>query len=178
MTSPQKSKGSSWERDVATFLTALYNERFLRVPASGAYIGGANAKRKEYLSEGQIRHFKGDIIPGESFPLLNIECKNYAGLEFHQLYFGSCRQLDIWIDQLLQPADANDVNLLLIKITRRGKFACFQETLLNKHVTLPSHYTRYTSCKSGAWYIVDYDKFWQINKDSIKSLSNKQSLAP
>jgi hypothetical protein len=84
----------------------------------------------------------------------------------------------VWITQLLQPADATDVNLLLIKITRRGKFACFQEILLNKHVTLPSHYTRYTSGESGAWYIVDYDKFWQLNKDTIKSLSNKQSLAP
>jgi hypothetical protein len=143
----------------------------------GVHWWGKREKKRVFKRRAN-QTLQGDIIPGESFPLLNIECKNYAGLEFHQLYFSSCRQLDVWIDQLLQPADADDVNLLLIKITRRGKFACFQETLLNKHVTLPSHYTRYTSGKSGAWYIVDYDKFWQLNKDSIKSLSNKQSLAP
>jgi hypothetical protein len=177
MTSPQKAKGSSWERAVADFLSNLYSEKFLRVPASGAYIGGSNAKRKEFLSEGQIRHFKGDIIPGESFPLLNIECKNYAGLEFHQLYAGACRQLDTWINQLMDPADEDDVNLLLIKITRRGKFACFQETLLNTKVTLPTNYTRYQSGRHGNWIIVDYDIFWQINKDPIKFISNKKSLA-
>ena len=32
-----KTKGKSWERDVANFLTKLYDESFLRVPNSGAF---------------------------------------------------------------------------------------------------------------------------------------------
>ena len=47
MPSPQKAKGSSWERDVAKFLTTLYGETFIRAPGSGAYVGGVNTKRKE-----------------------------------------------------------------------------------------------------------------------------------
>jgi Holliday junction resolvase len=74
--SPQKAKGSNWERDVAVYLSNLYGESFIRAPGSGAYIGGSNTHRKEYLDEGQIRTFKGDIVPGKSFARLNIECKS------------------------------------------------------------------------------------------------------
>ena len=40
MPSPQKAKGSGYERDVAKFLTELYGESFIRAPGSGAYVGG------------------------------------------------------------------------------------------------------------------------------------------
>ena len=49
MPSPQKAKGSGWERDVARFLSGLYGETFIRAPGSGAYVGGVNKSRKEYL---------------------------------------------------------------------------------------------------------------------------------
>ena len=71
MTSASKNKGNSWERVVAKDLTNLYGETFIRAPGSGAYVGGTNTKRKQFLHEGQIRSFKGDIIPGQSFPKFN-----------------------------------------------------------------------------------------------------------
>ena len=89
-----KAKGNSWERDVANHLSTLYGETFIRVPHSGAYIGGKNQFRKQFLHEGQIRSFKGDIVPGQSFSRLNIECKNYGEFPFHQLFTGDCKQLD------------------------------------------------------------------------------------
>ena len=51
MSSKSKNKGKSWERDVCLFLSDLYNESFIRVPGSGAFIGGTNQFRKDYLSE-------------------------------------------------------------------------------------------------------------------------------
>ena len=54
MTSKSKTKGKSWERDVCLFLSELYNQSFIRVPGSGAFIGGSNQFRKETLSDEQI----------------------------------------------------------------------------------------------------------------------------
>ena len=85
MPSPQKAKGSGWERDTARFLSGLYGESFIRAPGSGAYVGGSNKARMEVLHEGQIRAFKGDIVPGQSFPKLNAECKFYKAFPFHRL---------------------------------------------------------------------------------------------
>ena len=72
MPSKSKNKGNTWERDVAGFLSKLYATSFIRVPGSGAYIGGANTHRKQFLHEGQIRSFKGDIVPGEGFTRKNL----------------------------------------------------------------------------------------------------------
>jgi len=101
MTSPQKAKGSSFEREVAKFLSDIYKESFIRAPGSGAYVGGKNQSRKEYLHEGQIRSFKGDIVPGESFTRFNAECKSYADFPFHLVLTGECKVLDSWIEQLM-----------------------------------------------------------------------------
>ena len=73
-----KSKGKTYERDVANFLRELYQESLTRVPYSGAYVGGKNIVRTETLSESQTRGIKGDIIPPDTFPLLVIEAKNYG----------------------------------------------------------------------------------------------------
>ena len=42
MPSKSKNKGSSYEREVANFLSAAYGESFIRAPGSGAYVGGKN----------------------------------------------------------------------------------------------------------------------------------------
>ena len=55
MSSKSKTKGKSWERDVCLFLSELYNQSFIRVPGSGAFIGGTNQFRKETLSDEQIK---------------------------------------------------------------------------------------------------------------------------
>ena len=121
MTSPQKAKGSGFEREVAKFLSDLYGESFIRAPGSGAYIGGKNQSRTQVLHEGQIRSFKGDIVPGQSFPKFNAECKSYADFPFHQLYTGGCKVLDGWIDQMMDVAEDGDLNILFMKFNRKGR---------------------------------------------------------
>lgn len=173
MPSPSKAKGSSFERDVAKFLTDLYGEPFTRVPNSGAYIGASNAHRKEFLHEGQIRSFKGDIIPGQSFPKMNIECKAYKDFPFHLLLTGNpIRQLDEWIDQLLEVADEGDFNILIMKFNNKGKYVL---TPLRYSPPLGNALGLQYNHKSGSpWIFSEFNNFWLMNKDPVKALSGTQ----
>lgn len=122
-----KRKGSSYEREVAKFLTEKFDETFIRAPQSGAYVGGKNAGRKQFLHEGQIRNFKGDIVPGPSYEYMNIECKSYKDFPFHRLIQGfPVPILDQWIEQTLDVADEGDLNIIFMKFNRIGQFVCWQ----------------------------------------------------
>jgi hypothetical protein len=183
MPSPQKAKGSSWERDVSKFLSDLYGETFIRAPGSGAYVGGTNARRKEVLHEGQIRSFKGDIVPGQSFPRLNAECKSYSDLAFHQLFTGSVNQLDSWITQCLDAGDPGDANVIFMKFNRKGKFILLQikpsDTKSREHpenitdttsnLVLKNHFI-YTTENQGSWVLMALEDFFNLNAAEFKRL--------
>jgi hypothetical protein len=169
MTSPQKAKGNSFERQIADFLTELYGEKFIRVPHSGAYIGGANTHRKEFLHEGQIRSFKGDIIPGSSFPRFNAECKSYKDFPFHQLFQGECKTLESWIDQCMDVADDDDFNIIFMKFNRKGTYVAVQAQPNNTELIFTRHFN-YGSKKHSHWFIMDHDLFWELNSDLVKAL--------
>jgi hypothetical protein len=49
MPSKSKTKGNSWENTVSKHLSSLYSASFIRVPGSGAYIGGKTAVRIDFL---------------------------------------------------------------------------------------------------------------------------------
>lgn len=167
MPSPQKAKGSSFEREIAQHLTKTYGESFIRAPGSGAYVGGKNQQRKEFLHEGQIRSFKGDIVPGQSFPMFNAECKSYADFPFHLVLTGDCKVLDGWLDQLMAVAETGDLNILFMKFNRKGKFVCVP----SKYTWVTDQFMYYTSKKLGDWIIVEFDHFWKLNKDLVKTYS-------
>ena len=172
MPSKGKTKGNGWEREVADFLSNLYGESFVRVPNSGAFIGGKNSHRKTNLSEEQVRGFKGDIIPGPSFPNLNLEAKFYADFAFHQVLAGSCKQLDSWIGQIYDTCDDTDVNLLTMKFNRKGAFIAY-EAKWKPWIKSGANYLRYHNEKYGPWYIEEFHSFWKLNSDVIKNLSSK-----
>ena len=166
MPSKSKTKGSSFERDVAKELSELYNESFVRTPSSGAYIGGSNVARKEVLSEGQIQSFRGDIIPPDDWKYFNVECKSYADFPFHQLLLNDdVRLLDEWAEQLLQVAEEKDLNLLILKFNRKGKYIGFQKHLLNSSFYI-HQYVHYKG-----WIFTGYNEFIKQNNGSIKDLS-------
>jgi hypothetical protein len=168
MASKSKSKGSSWEREIAKFLTELYDESFLRVPNSGAYIGGSNTFRKAQLDEGQVNRFKSDIVAPSSWRRFNCEAKNYNDFPFHQLFTGEIKQLETWLSQLMETADEGDCNLLCIKITRKATLVAFETT----RNFLASDAFLYKSTTHGSWYIMDFNKFWASNKLQVKSFCN------
>lgn len=167
MPSPQKAKGSGYEREIAKYLSEKYGESFIRAPGSGAYVGGKNQTRKEVLHEGQIRTFKGDVVPGHSFKHMNIECKFYADFPFHLLLTGECKVLDGWLDQLLDVADPDDVNILFMKFNRKGRYIAVQSKL----TWVSDNFLYYTSKKYGDWLIFEFDSFFNLNTELLKTYS-------
>jgi len=167
MPSSQKNKGSSFEREVAKFLSDLYGESFIRAPGSGAYVGGVNQSRKQFLHEGQIRSFKGDIVPGQSFSKFNAECKSYKDFPFHLLLTGESKQFDQWLSQMLDVADDGDLNILFMKFNRIGRYVAVQPKL----TWVLDNYTFYSSEKYGDWIIAEFDSFFKFNKDLVKTYS-------
>lgn len=167
MPSPQKAKGSGYEREVAKFLSDLYGESFIRAPGSGAYVGGKNQKRTEILHEGQIRSFKGDVVPGQNFTKMNIECKFYSDFPWHQLLTGECKQLDSWLSQLLDVADEDDFNILFMKFNRKGQYVAVQ----GKLTWVADNCLFYSSKQYGDWVILEHFSFFKNNSELIKSYS-------
>jgi hypothetical protein len=168
MPSPQKAKGSGYERTVAKFLSDLYGESFIRAPGSGAYVGGKNQSRTQFLHEGQIRSFKGDIVPGQSFTKMNIECKFYADFPWHLTLTGECSQLDSWLDQLLDVEDEGDLNILFMKFNRKGQYVAVQ----GKHTWMGDNCLFYSSKKYGDWVIMEHSSFFDKNADLVKLYSS------
>ena len=165
MSSKSKNKGKSWERDVCLFLSELYNDSFIRVPGSGAFIGGSNQFRKETLSEEQIKLSRGDIIPPLHFPYFLAECKNYADFPFHSLVSNSnISILNTWIEQVEHDiTDRNDVWLLFIKITRKGQYVLFDTRMLGD-VMFPLPY----GVKYKKYWFCEMQYFFECYKDELE----------
>ena len=172
MTSKSKNKGSAYEREVSKFLSELYGEPFVRVPNSGAYTGGSNSHRKIFLNSGQIKTFKSDLIAPDSWVNFNAECKNYAEFAFHQL-FEECSTLETWIKQLINASDNNDLNILFIKISRKGRYVAVQA---NKDWDKSCNHMIYTSPKFGSWMIYSFENFFKVNSTQLKTYSQKPKI--
>lgn len=164
MPSRSKTKGNSWELDVAKFLTETYGDTFLRVPSSGAFVGGKNSGRKALLDQAQLQSKKGDIHPPQAWKHFNCECKNYGEFPFHQLWTTDVKILDSWIAQQKEVEDPGDLNLILIKITRKDKWVCYPADLTFK-------VDRFINYKG--WIFTSWDDFWkkQYNIDLVKTHS-------
>lgn len=174
MSSPSKIKGSGYERQVAKYLTDTYGLTFIRnISGSGAYVGGNNSSRKVQLTESQIRHAKGDIVPPDEFPLFNAEVKFYGDMAFHQL-LDSNNQLNQWLDQLMDASDPGDINILFFKINRRGQFVAVQANL---DWCSPCSYTRYSSANHGDWMIYTHYNFFKFNTENLKSFCNPVDIS-
>ena len=156
MANKSKNKGSNFEREVASFLSEKYNESFTRVPYSGSFIGGKNSFRKNTLTEGQTRSFKGDIIPPDDWIYFNCECKFYESFAFHSLYTKN-PLLEKWIDQMLDAADPDDMNIVIFKINYQGRFIVFDSD--EPFLTYSGNKTTYNY--NGCTYnICDFEEFF------------------
>lgn len=164
MSNRGKNKGNTGERLIAEYLTNLYGSKFIRVPNSGAFLGGANSFRKAQLDEGQIATFKADLIPPSNMRKLVIESKFYGDFPFHNLLKSQpIPLLDKWIKQAQDSADADDFWVVVFRINRKGSFAVFDESL--RSLFLLGDHTRYQK-----YVITDFEKFFSDNKDKIFEL--------
>ncbi len=164
MPSKSKSKGNSWELEVSKFLTEVYGSTFLRVPSSGAFVGGKNNHRKLMLDDGQLASKKGDIHPPQDWKYFNFECKSYSDFPFHQLWYADVKILDAWIQQQKDVEDEGDLNLILIKISRKEKWVVFPENL---------GFRTERSLNYKGWVFVHWADFWSKNENVslVKNLS-------
>lgn len=169
--SKSKNKGNTFEREIANFLSKLYSESFVRAPHSGAYVGGTNSYRKEYLSENQAKSYKGDIVPPDSWHNFNAEAKSYADFPFHQVLAGNCKTLDAWLQQLMDVAEDGDMNILFMKFNRKGKFVAVQ----TKYTWVTDNFMYYSSPKLGDWILIEFDHYFKLNKDLLKAYSGAQA---
>lgn len=164
MPSKSKAKGNAWELEVAKFLSDTYNDSFLRVPSSGAFVGGKNTHRKASLDQGQLSSKKGDIHPPMAWKHFNIECKSYADFPFHQLWYADVKILDAWIQQQKDVEDEGDLNLIFIKISRKDKWVVYPQGL---------GFATERSLNYKGWTFVSWDQFWSSseNVSLVKTLS-------
>lgn len=179
MTSKAKAKGNAWEREICVFLGETLGGNFQRVPNSGAYMGGKNSFRKEYLSDTQQRAAKGDIIPPDDLPNLNLEAKNYADIAFHQIIDGSCKQLDTWIDQTEEPADPTDISFTIFKITRKGSWVAFkakhQQDFDLTGLSFVTYRKAFSTDKACDYIIVSHEPFFTQNKAAVRKLGGAEN---
>lgn len=164
MPSKSKAKGNSWELEVAKHMTSVYGSTFLRVPSSGAFVGGVNSHRKSSLDAAQLQSRKGDIQPPQEWVKFNIECKSYADFPFHQLWIGDVKMLDAWIAQQREVEDDGDLNLIFIKISRKDKWVVYEDDI---------GFKSNRSLAYKGWQFTSWDDFWgnQHNIDLAKKIA-------
>ena len=168
MPSKSKTKGNTFEREVSQFLSTTFHESFIRVPTSGAFVGGKNNIRKALLGENQLQSKKGDIHPPDDWKHWNAECKSYADFPFHHLVQGEVKILDKWIAQTMEVSDFYDLNIIFIKINRKGRWVVFEDcTKFNA--------TSFINYKG--WKFTSWEDFWskQENIDLVKGYAQKST---
>jgi len=165
MASKSKIKGKAGERELSKIFKNVFGGSFIRVPSSGAFIGGKNKFRVSSLSENQIRNSKGDIIPPDYMPNLVLECKFYSNFPFHLLLSGDdVPLLDSWIEQTTEVLDKEDVWFLCWKINRKGWYITYEPNMYPDFIL--KHFNSYKK-----YIITDLKNFLVDNKSIILKLS-------
>jgi len=165
MGAKSKRKGSAGEREVCRILSDIFSSSFVRVPNSGAAVGGKNVSRRQTLSKLQDRSFRGDIIPPDHLPRLVIEMKSQIEFRFHQLLQpGPCPILEEWIEQTLDILDPGDQWFVIFKITYKGLYVAIPDSECRDYVF--ENYCLYHG-PNGCFRVTDMLSFFQTNREKI-----------
>jgi hypothetical protein len=165
MTAKSKIKGNAGERELCKLLTEIFGGSFVRVPNSGANVGGKNVQRRQALSITQDRAFRGDIIPPDHLPRLIVESKSYKDFRFHQLLQpGPAPMLDSWIKQTIDIIDPYDQWFVAFKIVRIGWYIAIPDSECSDY--LFDNHCIYNS-PHGRMRVTDMLTFFKTNRDLI-----------
>lgn len=164
-----KTKGKSGERMVCKIFESVFGGSWQRVFGSGAFIGGNNAGRKDFLSAGQIKNAKADIVPPDNFNIV-IESKAYKDFPWHKLIQQEpILLLEAWLDEIFSCLDNNDFWLLCVKIDRKGWFVLFDSEF--EPFQYKNHSRYFSSARNKEFIITaSLENFLEQNKDRILSL--------
>lgn len=130
-----KSKGDSYERNLAKEFKKVYGEDFVRTPQSGGF-----SKSKEAVN------FRGDIVPLDENVdlLLHIEAKNHKQLALHQ-----------WIEQSMSDCPAGKVPIVIFHQHGTSKdYVVIQHTELLKLLDTKVFYHK--NFFSEKWYTLTW----------------------
>ena len=126
-----KNKGNSFERDICKYLGSLTGLSFLRVPSSGAHVGGSNFHRADSMDDSQIRIMDGDIITPEEWKNWSIEAKFYKDLSWKKLFQPEgTAQLNGWIEQ--SKVTSKPYWLLIFKINNSGAYCVLDKKVVRE----------------------------------------------
>jgi hypothetical protein len=112
------------------------------------------------LTTANIEQFK-------NFDRVNLTEIDTVNFSFHQVLAGSCKQLDSWLEQLMAVSETNDINVLFIKLNRKGKYVVVQSKL----TWVTDHFMYYTSPTQGDWIVLEFDQFFKNNTEIFKVYS-------
>jgi hypothetical protein len=136
MTNHAKAKGNSWERDLAKLLSKVFGYHFERNKnGSGAFVGGINAKRKEYLSDTQKLSFMADILPPDEMQKMCVEAKFYKDFPFHHFLINKeIPDVKSWIKQQLDVVEEQTFWFIAFKINHAGSYIIIPESLCKEFI--------------------------------------------
>jgi len=125
MSSPAKSKGNKFERDMAKVLSEWWGEEFRRTPLSGGW--------GEACTTGDIV----SVSPKSTFPF-SVECKRNEAFKFNTFFQDNNTALfnSWWKQCCLDAKKAKKLPLLLTKINRNEPLAiCYISALVERPYT-------------------------------------------
>lgn len=132
MASASKTKGSTFERDIAKELNKLFDtNEFARTFGSGAFVGKSNWNKRSGLSTDLKNALAGDIIVPNWFPF-NIECKNYQDSPVYHniLTSDGDKTLDGWLGKSIHDSiNTKTLPIVIFKTTRKGVFVAMHNTV-------------------------------------------------
>jgi hypothetical protein len=170
MPNKNKAKGNSAERELCSIFGEIFNETFIRVPNSGAYAGGLNNFRAQYLSENQKQIMSNDIIPPTCFPNCALESKFYKDFEFHHLFRKEGNNtLNGWIDQVWDSGIdmIKAFPMICFKINRKGWFTCcWKDKIKDLDYTKLQHTVYHY--KNNEYVIFELDTFLKTFTNELK----------
>jgi hypothetical protein len=171
MPSKSKSKGNAAERQICESLESILGGKFIRVPNSGAFLGGVNYMRSQEMDAGQIKTFKGDIICPSNLPKLVIESKFYKDFNFSTLWTNKKNGLlDNWIQQNLIVCEPGDFPVLIMRFNRKGSFVVVRRDDIEEwELRNFSVYHYDNNGKDEIFIITEFEEFFTKNKDRIIS---------
>ena len=86
--------------------------------------------------------------------------------------------LDQWIEQTYDAADDGDLNLIIMKFNRKGKFVMFEKKASIRKVGQQVHLVpSYQHAYYKEWIMMDFDQFWFANKELVKQFCQSLSVS-
>ena len=126
-----KTKGNSFELKVSKLLSEkLAPLKFIRVPGSGARVGGVNyAKFGGLFSADTIGLFVGDVVASNETEVglkckVSIECKSYADVDSFSLLMSGSSKIFEWMKEAeIDAWKTGKVPVLIFKWNRTAIYA-------------------------------------------------------